>query len=239
MDNQKIIEKIQKLKRLAEGGSTEGEMQAAMDRMAALMEEYNISLIDLASSDDKNKAGSDPVDRDCITFYSRGRWERRIFAAVAKTYGCFYYNSGAGGHLVGSEINRLAVKDMGLYLLQTITRIATRDCRGKGRAYHAAFREGMTENIINRLRQKYQETREAIKPPEASSTPGHALALQSLYKTQRMAIDLYLKNSGVKLSHRTTKINTGNGYAHGQHEGSKVGLDRNKGIAGAGGRLLG
>lgn len=80
-DRQKTLDRIAKLKRLAaDGAATEGEVQAALDRVSALMAEYGLDDADLAAA----QMGTEAVDLN----RSRRQLVDNLMGAIAQACGC-------------------------------------------------------------------------------------------------------------------------------------------------------
>ncbi|MEQ8585266.1 MAG: DUF2786 domain-containing protein [Thalassobaculaceae bacterium] len=80
-DRDKILDRIAKLKRLAaDGAATEGEVQAALDRVRALMAEYGLDDVDLAAA----QMGTEAVDLE----RSRRQLVDNLMGAIAAACGC-------------------------------------------------------------------------------------------------------------------------------------------------------
>jgi hypothetical protein len=237
----KILARVRKMMRLAQdAGATEGERETAMRHVHATLAKYNLSLGQVEASDE---AANEARERLRKAFLGKP-WAIQIAAAIARMYFCRYYYSTMGGNagptqkamhtFVGRHSNVITAQEMAEFVVGCVNREAQRFQRKIGGRYgeYRAFAQGAAEKI--RLRcyqiQKESEEKGVIDDPEllTQSTPGTALVIAGLYKTEDEANKQYLQKIGVELGKGRSQ-SYAEGYGAriaGREFGSKVSLNR-------------
>lgn len=190
--NPKIIEKIEKLLRLATNNSNEAEAQAAMAKAQEMLEAYNLDMAQLggeakntnAKRKDQTKSGG---------LYT---WQRNLWKGVAELNFCHYLSikglakgSKYEHRLIGSHANVIATTLMADYLQATVEKLAQKWAKEQG--YKSvfvqdaiAYREGMTNRICERLsarrRDILQQEREREEERKAAEARGQASTSSAL-----------------------------------------------------------
>lgn len=124
---EKIIDKIQKLLRLAEGNSNENEAQAAMLKAQSLIAQYSISENDLESTKTV-KRQIIVLDQPVSEASGRTPWYAKTLGGViSKNFKCFCYIRHSHGktavHFVGSEENLAVGKNVYKYAVDSINNV--------------------------------------------------------------------------------------------------------------------
>jgi hypothetical protein len=208
MQNANVIEKIQKLLALGESPN-QYEAEMALKKAMELMDLHNIEQSDLN------------IKEEIISgvYLEQGRipaWVKLLSAYVAKFCSCKVLISGGGG---GSKIRVWGKKShqeifsytMG-YLVEAIDRLTRENANGKGKSYCNSYRQGLTQNLINRID-------DMLKAPEVEEK---AIVLRDKNLSE---IDQFLVKEGFKI--RTERVNVGGqGFDKGLKDGDKIRLSK-------------
>lgn len=236
MDNA-TIEKIQKCLELARRGGTEGEANAAMARVQALLAKHNLTM---AEVEDRGQTVEDYVRNDLGRLQP---WQRSVWNGIASLYFCSYFSSGKNGVLIGKPSNAAIVRSMADYICKLGERLAA---EGSAKSledlpddlrYDAAMRSMITQfrnsfkaGFSSRI---YQRCAEEIRSAKAGNmtdeNTGCALVVAPLYEKTGKEIAVFLRSLGVSVRSKTQsrRISSGDGYRAGQSAGNSVSLRGN------------
>lgn len=214
-----IIEKIKKLLALADNsGATEGERDNALRMAHGLLAKHNLDMAEVIAS--QQCEGREKHMNETWGML----WCRVLSLHVSKLFFCrYYYGAKVNGtrsqhFFVGKASNVVTAALMADYLIHSILK----ECRSRG--WHnlspqtRSFATGAARIIGERVTALMQN-------PEGEAT-GTGLMVQSLYKTEAEANAAFLRESGTKLTTKTTRTSglDNRAYAAGQDYGSSVGL---------------
>lgn len=173
---QKLLEKVEKLLRLASNNPNEQEAASAAAKAQELLAVYQLDMSALEQSSGKNQ-GRREDKRLKGGLY---KWQRDLWNHVAQLNFCLYWSirglkkgSTYEHRVIGRTANILGSKLMAEYLEQAIERI-TRDRYDSNPSLYfskagIAFREGMADRICERLRERRREQQEAERAKEAAT----------------------------------------------------------------------
>lgn len=211
MQNTNIIEKIQKLLALGESPN-QFEAEMALKKAMELMDLHNIQQSDLN------------IVEEIISgvYLEQGRipaWVKLLAAYVAKFCSCKVLISSGGGGGGGSKIRVWGKQSHQeifsytmSYLIEAIDRLTRENAYGKGKAYCNSYRQGLTQNLINRID-------DMLKAPEVKV---QAIILRDKNLSE---IDQFLVKEGFKI--RTQKVSVGGqGFDRGLKDGDKIQLSK-------------
>ncbi len=162
MSIQGVIEKVQKLRKLARS-TNEHEAAAAAAAADRLIQEHGLVEAQLQA---EGKVEAEPVaeEKDPLTVW-RGRaptWQRQLASGLTRHYDCAAYLSwdyehrtSTGGpglrhNLVGRASDVAAVRYMYGWLSVEIERLAQTH-KGSGRSWLDSFRRGAVQGVLNKL----------------------------------------------------------------------------------------
>lgn len=181
-DLEAIADRIQKLLALANNNPNEHEAAAATEKAQALLEAYNLDLMELG--------GKDAGRKDTKLKGGLYRWQRGLWEEIASLNFCMYWSikgmtrgSKYEHRLLGREVNVASTRVMAEYLEQTIERLTREQFNNDPKRYFSkagiAYREGMADSLCGRLRerryeQKKQAEREKREQEATSKHPGAA-----------------------------------------------------------------
>lgn len=169
-DRDKILDKVQKLLRLAADPSNVNEAASAAKRAQEMMHKYNLTSLMVESfdsnpmEDEDIKCMTDPL---FIFKKNASTWKTKLAMVVAKANHCRIWlqrshNSSRLG-LVGRRSDAEVVRFLYHYLLKEVERLALRDAMGKGRSWANNFRLGAIDTIEERLKEALTESEETLK----------------------------------------------------------------------------
>lgn len=179
-DVAKVVEKIQKMLKLAANNPSEAEAAAATAKAQEMLAKYNLQMADVERAEGKDGKREQMKTKGGLYKFQRSLWE-----AVANLNFCLYF----GGahmelvtkkrknwdgstvevkkwvqnfrhHVVGRTVNIAATTAMAGYLEQTIERITRehmKDPKEYFTRYANSFREGMTYSIVQKIYQRRAE----------------------------------------------------------------------------------
>jgi hypothetical protein len=213
MNDAKVIDRIVKLLKLAEGGgTTPAESATAAAQASRLMLKYHISqaVVDGYNAD---SAAGEPIRRGPL--WEGGRivsWVLDLAGGLSRLHGCRvlinrgrrHRHSRAKITLVGREGDAEIVRYLLTYLMREINRLA--QAVPTDRAYRNAFRRGAAKEVVRRMRAERKSHREEI------CKAGHSRAL------------VLVDRRDVSVQKFVNGISTGT-YNSSGHVSSAVGLD--------------
>ncbi len=198
--NESVIEKIQKCLELARRGGTEGEMQAAMCRVQALLAKHNLTLEDVSSHE------TDAVCNDANSVRGVEVWHRYIYNSISKLYFCTYFfgyqdvlDESTGTmkritthNIVGRKSNTIVAKNVCSCIIDLGLKLA-KELDGDIKAKNS-FKKGFASRISERAKQQLAETLKS-GIVESNST---ALMVAPLYKKSAQENEKFLSKSDIK-----------------------------------------
>jgi len=174
-NQEKILDRVRNLLRLAQGGANEHESAAAAAAAQRLLEAHRLdqAMLNVAEERQAEEVGvsPDPLDKSKILV----RWKNVLANGVARANGCRSYYDRRKGllQIVGAPSDVSAVRYLYLYLTREIDQLAARYA-GKGRAWIHAWRVGCVETVIERLKSAREEGR--LEAGAAAQSGGVSLA---------------------------------------------------------------
>lgn len=229
-----ILKRIKALLAMSRGNANENEAAVAAQKVQQLLTDYNLSL-----SDVENSTSGKVIEDDDLMTSSSNPWRRSLGTAIARLYFCDYYWShvyvaapqrkrpykrGDKHHFIGLPHNVVVVKEMFVYLVDTIERLAkeSRKAKKERTAYENAFRFGCSKRIEARIWQRYNE---ATAPPAGLLVKSNVPAL---YKGLAAEVnDFMAKNHTdlITIDKYAGRIASVEGVIDGNKAGDSVSLD--------------
>jgi hypothetical protein len=230
-----ILKRIKALLAMSRGNANENEAATAARKAQELLTEYNLSANDVESRDAQGKVIE---DGDLMTS-SSNPWRRSLGLAVARLYFCDYYwrhvyakndkrkrgyVRGDQHNFIGLTHNVVVAKEMFVYLVDTIERLAkeSRKRRKERSAYENAFRFGCAKRIGDRIWERYHMMTE---PPAGLLTKSNVPAL---YKGLQAEVSDYMEKNHTDLVHvdkYAGRLASFEGVRDGHKVGDSVSLD--------------
>lgn len=225
----KVLNRIKKMLALAnDAAATEGERDNAMRMAYATMAKHNI---DMATVESSGQQQTEKREEHYQEFFGRP-WARQVAHAIARMLFCEYVVSHVGGEkskiykhrFIGRTSNAVTAAELSRYLVNSIIKEARTRYGSGGSAEGRTFSVGATSAIRERVRKMIQE---ATQPP-VEKTPGTALVLVNMYRSEAEANAMVLRSMYPKLqAARGGKgVHDSDAYRAGQQYGSTVSLNR-------------
>lgn len=189
--DEKLLKKIRAL--LETRGCSEAEAQARVAKAQELLERHGLEIANL------NQTGA--ARKDTKRLGGLYTWQRNLWNGVAKLNFCAYFfirglDRGAKyeHRLVGSHANVVSTELMAAYLQDTIEQHAAQWAKDRG--YHSrfvreaiAFRDGMTDRIVERLAvRRREQVSAARKEAEAAKAAAHQQAFGDAQTARALTI---------------------------------------------------
>lgn len=205
--NPKVVERIRKLMALAQdGGATEGEADAAMNRVQEMMAKYNITIATVEAAGGSEEGGGrlktnygGPEARKTRggTSAVGAEYQRMLMSVICHVNFCSVYilqaqvqdrrgvtrGQPVGYEVIGRQVNVVAAQTTFEYLNATINRLASEFARDHDTNNMSnlanSFKRGLSDRLQTRLWGRYFELKEASKREQAaaSSAPTGSNAL--------------------------------------------------------------
>lgn len=170
----KIIERIQKLLRLAQNAGSEAEAALAAQRAADMMAEHEIHEAELALANTEKPREPEPIEKafQVTSTKKKVAWQMRVVNSTAQTYGASAYWIGGRITLFGRLSAVQATNYTAQYLMREVERITDREAPSKqySKSYRNAFRLGCANRVAARLAEEEERKRKAAAPPAPAPT---------------------------------------------------------------------
>jgi hypothetical protein len=173
----KIIDRVQKLLRLASNAGSEVEAALAASRAADLMREYSLSEAEIRAVEGDRPAESIAKEYTASEDRHKVAWKGVIAAAVAHTLGARMFWIGGSIKFFGRLSACQAGAYTSQYLWNEVNRLANAACSEaecisvSARAWKSSFRMGCSSRIAQRLYQEDRDRAIRAKSESAMSAP--------------------------------------------------------------------
>lgn len=238
-DKMKLIEKLQKLLALANGGTTEEEASSAMGKVQELLARHDLSMADLTPEQKTEESVTSQTFED-----QRSRWVITLWQTSCLLNRCEYLTLATKTsfrHLVlGKPFQVLVAKSTAEYLEAGVRRIgkqAERETvRRPGDGFRKAFRLGCASRLYFRAKALVEER---SKQEWTASTGERLPALRGLYEQAASEIQAYKASKGLvpKATKSKTTIRNSAAFAAGQRAAESISLEKQIEARRAGGLL--
>lgn len=203
-DNKKVLETIRTMLDIANRETTnENEADAALSRVQALLAKHNLSLEDVARSEDEDYVIAKTKLYDSLSFM------HVLGSAIAALYFCKYYRgrewaySRSGNSYLrerhcfaGLSHNAEVALLMFEYLHKTVTKLARKGAHGipvKGGGYWrfvTSFQAAASQRLGQRMRAKIPTPEQPNVPDAPEGSTGRALVV--LYQSEAQKVEDFL-----------------------------------------------
>ena len=216
-DLSSVISRVQKLLALANNNSNLNEAQSAASRADALIQEYRLSTAQL-----QNKETG--PEMDCDNVYvggKRSQWRESLLHGICNHYGCSWYLTSKRGdveyNVVGQYADVEIVRNMFLWLEETLTVMSKRLNHGKGVAYGKAWLVGASHGVHNTFVELSKKASEDVST---------AMVLLSNRKAQssKYLTEVVLSGKGKDAKH-LGKVSDVSAYAQGVMHGKSISIN--------------
>lgn len=246
----KIIDRIQKLLKLAANAGSEHEAALAAERAAELMIEHEIHEAQISLDGPNEPRTPEPIDHchRVTDTTKRVAWHMRVAGAVARSYGANAYWSGGAVVLFGRLSAVQAAAYTSQYLMREIERVTDAEAPtrsqnitdgGYSKSFRNAFRLGCASRIAHRLEEKTRPSK-LTKMPDGSvqdipedlaaklpeEMPSPSAGVLAVIKRDHAKVDQAYKDysKGWKSSGTVGQFSSGGGYSAGREAGGRVSL---------------
>lgn len=229
-----ILKRIKALLGMSRGNANEHEAALFAQKAQEMLTEYNLSL-----SDVENHSDSKVIEDGDLMTSSSNPWRRSLGLAIARLYFCDYYWQhvyvdtprrkrgyvrGDKHNFIGLTHNVVVAKEMFVYLVDTVERLAKESRRAKRErsAYENAFRFGCAKRLEDRIWERFNEL---TAPPVGLITKSNVPAL---YKGMAAEVSAYMEKHHTDLTvvdKYAGRLASVEGVIDGNAAGDKVSLD--------------
>jgi len=226
---EKMLERVRRLLRLAEGASNANEAAAAAAAAQKLIEMHRLDQAMLDIRDDRQPV-EEPVERDPSPLdrsKTRVLWKGILANSIAAVNNCKAIGAARGGNIeiIGTASNIATVRYLYAYFVRQVDVMAD-GYAGYGRAWIHAWRAGCAETIAVRLRDAQAKLREDMLAQHAGG--GSALALVhagiARVDAEMSAVTRYM--GGIPTQKiKAGKISAADGFVRGRLDGYAVNID--------------
>ena len=227
-----ILEKVKKILALGERAGTEDEANAAMSKAHEILARYNLSVDDIPG--DPHIVDEDYVNDGDEAGAQGNPWQRVIWMGIAEMYFCKYYSSRpnfqgiAYHHLIGKPSNIAIVKYIARYVARTcLSEVEVNVHKHMDKiSYRTSFKNGFANRVYHRCQDEIAKARAG----QMKDSSGRALILHPLYDKTKNDIQLFMKETNLRLSSgggSYQKRRHGAGHSDGSAAGDRVGISSN------------
>lgn len=172
-----IMEKIEKLSRLANNNDNEHQAALALAKMNEYLTMYNLDIATIERHSGENGKREEQRIRGGMSVYQRNLWR-----AIAELNFCFYwtmkryfYGEDRKKHrrsfthehkVIGRTVNVRSTQAMADYLEKTVDRLCMERLNGDNKQRYSAFAMSFREGIADRVIEKINERRYAMLDEE-------------------------------------------------------------------------
>ena len=239
-----IIDRIQKLLRLAQNAGSEHEAALAAQRAAELMAQHEIHEAEI-SLDAQAPRVVEPIDKRFQVTATRKKvaWHMRIINGVARTYGARAYWTRGAIQLFGRLSAVQAASYTSQYLMREIESITDAEAPSPqhSRAYRNAFRLGCASRVASRLDEQtaakrapkhtHAEAPVGAPAPIDDAPPPPSAGVIAIVEKDHAEVERAYANFSRTWggSARVGQVSSGSGYSAGQAAGGRVRLGGGRG----------
>ena len=237
--NDAVMRRIRALLAMSRDKGSEQEAAIAAEKVQKLLADFNLSIDDVEQRDSSGKV----IEDGELMTSSSNPWRRRVANAIARLYFCDYfwehvyadnpnrkkgYVRGDRHNFVGLPHNVVVVKEMFVYLVDTIERLAvearktqTKRVVGSLSAYEHSFRTACGDRVANRIWARYEEQ---TAPPAGLLVKSNVPAL---YTRLSAEVNDYMEKNHKALTVKKPrgKHSSLAGAIDGAKAGERIGLD--------------
>lgn len=185
-----VIQKIQKLLKLAEKTTFPAEAANATAKAQALMDKHKITLGSIDSVEKESpQIFKDSALNEEDSTRRLARWKWSLASSLNRHNGVWAYSSGGQIICVGTPSNVSAVRYLYAYCINQIESLTRASCKGQGAIYANNFRLGCVDAIAEALRKEREQTLRRAREEAADSRELIVVnnAIAAMQKEQREA----------------------------------------------------
>jgi len=243
--DEKLLDKVKKLLRLAERTNNEGEAAAAAGAAQRLIERHRLDVASLDLSEAREAPAEAP--EQAVLDGAEGRrnrcaWRGSLASGVARANACRVYWTGPRLQIVGAPSDTATVRYLYAYLVREIDRLA--ETKSGGKAWVHAWRMGAVATVSQRLREARESVRrEARAEAQASGAGGAAIVRVNagIARIERAESAVEAVMAAMKLRKgKPAAVRAWGAYEQGRADGANIRIAAGAALgAGASGRING
>ena len=242
--DEKLLDKVKKLLRLAERTTNEGEAAAAAAAAQKLIERHrlDVAAIDISEGEGEREAPLEAPER-AVLEGAEGRrnkcaWRGALASGVARANACRVYWTGPRLQIVGAPSDVATVRYLYAYLVREIDRLA--GTKSGGKAWLHGWRMGAVSTVSQRLAAARDEARREARA-EAQTGGGTAIVRvnAALARAEKAESAVEAALAAMKLRKaKAAPLRSVSAYYQGQRDGHSIRLAAGAPLpAGAAGRI--
>lgn len=217
--DKKLKDKLKKLLTLAnDSGATEAESNTAMLKFQEILALHKLSLsdVDLKSEHDTTEG---------IVSIGKRPWVSFLYSAACRLCFCTMFVHNKSVIIIGKPSDIESAKCLAEYLIETCSKLSVQ-FEGTGKRSKAAFRTGFSHRVAVRA---IEIVKLAKENKLKNSETGADLILSPLYSQCERDCQNYLKDKGIRIAAKPSRITVGNrdSYSQGASAGNSVHLGTN------------
>lgn len=233
MEKESVISKIRKLLKLqfnAEKIGSTGEAFQAAKMVKKLLMEYNLSMGDIGTDDEKKGVKMTESDDMTTTDKYGNNWKRSLLGVIARNNLCSVYTRTYNHKMfiIGAEENVIIVKEFYEYLLKVFRRLvierfneAQNEEMKNGRRYTETGKLRFFRSYLEGVPYGLQENYDSMKPTSEET----ALVVCHQDMIEDYLVDMKYKMDTRRKRNRRVSV-IGEAFEQGQEDGRKVSLNK-------------
>ena len=233
MEKESVISKIRKLLKLqfnAEKIGSTGEAFQAAKMVKKLLMEYNLSMGDIGSDEEKSNVKMTESDDMTITDRYGNNWKRSLLGVIARNNLCSVYTRTYNQKMfiIGAEENVIIVKEFYEYLLKVFRRLAVErfneaqtEAMRYGKRYTQQGERKFYRSYLEGVPYGLQENYDSMKPTSEET----ALVVCHQEMIEDYLVDMKYKMDNRRKRQRRVTV-MGEAFEQGQEDGRKVNLNK-------------
>ena len=233
MEKESVISKIRKLLKLqfnAEKIGSTGEAFQAAKMVKKLLMEYNLSMGDIGSDEEKSNVKMTESDDMTITDRYGNNWKRSLLGVIARNNLCSVYTRTYNQKMfiIGAEENVIIVKEFYEYLLKVFRRLAVErfneaqtEAMRYGKRYTQQGERKFYRSYLEGVPYGLQENYDSMKPTFEET----ALVVCHQEMIEDYLVDMKYKMDNRRKRQRRVTV-MGEAFEQGQEDGRKVNLNK-------------
>ncbi len=240
--DEKLLDKVKKLLRLAERTTNEGEAAAAAAAAQKLIERHRLDVAAIDISEGEREVPLEAPERTVLDGAEGRRnkcaWRGALASGVARANACRVYWTGPRLQIVGAPSDVATVRYLYAYLVREIDRLAA--TKSGGKAWLHGWRMGAVSTVSQRLAAARDEARREARA-EAQTGGGTAIVrvTAALARAEKAESAVEAAMAAMRLRKaKAAPLRAVSAYYQGQRDGHSIRLAAGAPLpAGAAGRI--
>lgn len=228
---EKVINKVQKLLRLAEKAGTPEEAGSAFAMASALLAKHGLGLDDLSVENQNQDENFGNVESELIDRSGRVmQWKATLALIIAKEHACqAWFIKKTGVVVLGHQKNRSAVAYLYQSVIRQIDALTKEKAYGKGGRFVNSYRHGCVSAVASKI----QNSTEGMIRQEYSQNQGNSMALvrldHALETRKRLEREVATKMPRLGKGYSSKTVDA-SGFEAGRRDGQGIAVGGGKGL---------